>query len=91
MNLRLPHGIDHEVPRWAAVYSMFSEVLRLIPPEEDNNMEEEQRGSDDIAERDHGYAEAVSITNSRSDDVTTYNEPLGSGFSLGELDALLRF
>lgn len=34
-NLPLPRGIDHEVPRWSAVYSMFAEVLNLIPPEED--------------------------------------------------------
>lgn len=76
---------------------MFSEVLRLIPPEmndDDNDMKEEKVSSGDIAdkaERDRGYAEAVSITNSTSDDVKTYKEPLGSGFSLGELDALLRF
>lgn len=31
--LPLPHGIDHEVPRWSAIYSMFSEVMRIIPPE----------------------------------------------------------
>ncbi|KAB8264999.1 hypothetical protein BDV32DRAFT_145033 [Aspergillus pseudonomiae] len=30
----LPPGIDHEVPlpRWSAIYSLVSEVLRLIPP-----------------------------------------------------------
>jgi hypothetical protein len=31
---KLPRGIDHEVPRWSVIYSMFSETLRLIPPEE---------------------------------------------------------
>ncbi|KAE8327962.1 hypothetical protein BDV39DRAFT_204366 [Aspergillus sergii] len=31
---RLPPGIDHEIPlpRWSAAYSLFSEVMRLIPP-----------------------------------------------------------
>ncbi|KAE8421004.1 hypothetical protein BDV36DRAFT_292679 [Aspergillus pseudocaelatus] len=33
-NLPLPRGIDHEVPRWAAVYSMFQEVLHFLPPED---------------------------------------------------------
>lgn len=33
-DLPLPHGIDHEVPRWSAVYSLFSEVLRLLPSDE---------------------------------------------------------
>ncbi|KAB8218896.1 hypothetical protein BDV33DRAFT_204942 [Aspergillus novoparasiticus] len=30
----LPPGIDHEIPlpRWSAVYPLFSEVMRLIPP-----------------------------------------------------------
>lgn len=32
-DLPLPRGIDHEVPRWSAMYSMFSEVLSLIPPD----------------------------------------------------------
>ncbi|KAB8212139.1 hypothetical protein BDV34DRAFT_63811 [Aspergillus parasiticus] len=33
-NLPLPRGIDHEVPRWAAVYSMVQEVLHFLPPED---------------------------------------------------------
>lgn len=32
-DLPLPHGIDHEVPRWSVMYSMFSEALRLFPPQ----------------------------------------------------------
>jgi hypothetical protein len=27
----LPQGIDHEVPRWSAVYSIYSEMRRLLP------------------------------------------------------------
>ncbi|KAJ5384352.1 hypothetical protein N7517_002263 [Penicillium concentricum] len=27
----LPKGIDHEVPRWSAVYSSYSEIRRLLP------------------------------------------------------------
>ncbi|KAJ5188828.1 hypothetical protein N7491_005149 [Penicillium cf. griseofulvum] len=27
----LPMGIDHEVPRWSAVYSSYSEIRRLLP------------------------------------------------------------
>ncbi|KAJ5160535.1 uncharacterized protein N7482_007539 [Penicillium canariense] len=41
-DLPLPHGIDHEVPRWSAVYSMFSEMMRLIPPGENGEGEENE-------------------------------------------------
>ena len=27
----LPRGIDHEIPRWSAVYSSYSEMRRLLP------------------------------------------------------------
>lgn len=27
----LPKGIDHEIPRWSAVYSFYSEMCRLLP------------------------------------------------------------
>ncbi|KAJ5399232.1 hypothetical protein N7465_009721 [Penicillium sp. CMV-2018d] len=27
----LPRGIDHEIPRWSAVYSSYSELRRLLP------------------------------------------------------------
>ncbi|KAJ5283384.1 hypothetical protein N7505_001364 [Penicillium chrysogenum] len=27
----LPKGIDHEIPRWSAVYSFYSEMRRLLP------------------------------------------------------------
>ncbi|KAJ5209135.1 hypothetical protein N7449_003514 [Penicillium cf. viridicatum] len=27
----LPRGIDHEIPRWSAVYSHYSEIRRLLP------------------------------------------------------------
>ncbi|CAG7947730.1 unnamed protein product [Penicillium nalgiovense] len=27
----LPKGIDHEIPRWSAVYSSYSEMRRLLP------------------------------------------------------------
>jgi hypothetical protein len=28
----LPPGIDHDIPRWSAVYSCYSEMQRLLPP-----------------------------------------------------------
>ncbi|CAI7648883.1 unnamed protein product [Penicillium bialowiezense] len=28
----LPPGIDHEIPRWSAMYSFYSEMQRLLPP-----------------------------------------------------------
>lgn len=46
-NLPLPRGIDHEVPRWSAVYSMFAEVLNLIPPEDDEMTTSEYEDEDD--------------------------------------------
>lgn len=49
-DLPLPHGIDHEVPRWSAMYSMFSEALRLIPPE--GFQTNEKRKRDVSAERE---------------------------------------
>lgn len=104
LNLPLPHGIDHEVPRWAAVYSIFSEMLRLIPPEvncdgehdghnDANEQQNQQDQKDNTAERENGLlSDAVSATNPTNDEMKMpYNEHLGSGFSLGELDALLRF
>ncbi|KAJ5748926.1 uncharacterized protein N7511_010622, partial [Penicillium nucicola] len=30
--LPFPKGIDHEVPRWSAAFSMFSEMRRLLAP-----------------------------------------------------------
>jgi hypothetical protein len=27
----LPPGIDHEIPRWSAMYSFYSEMQRLLP------------------------------------------------------------
>lgn len=108
LNFPYPHGIDHEVPRWAAVYSAFSEVLRLIPPEgecgdggydsNDDSMEAEegQDLKDTVSGRENGDSEIpASIPNPThepmTDDVNSHNQHLGSGFSLGELDALLRF
>ncbi|KAJ5551182.1 hypothetical protein N7461_005880 [Penicillium sp. DV-2018c] len=31
LDLPLPSGIDHEVPRWSAFYSIYSEMRRLLP------------------------------------------------------------
>jgi hypothetical protein len=74
---------------------MFSEVLRLIPPEmNDGTCAEKHQGqqhtNETMSGRNNEHA-GDSITTSTSDDMKTYNEPLGSGFTLGELDALLRF
>jgi hypothetical protein len=107
LNFPYPHGIDHEVPRWAAVYSAFSEVLRLIPPEEygdggydrnDDSMGQEegrQDLKDSVSGRENGDSEIhASIPNPMHEPMTHDVKPhqhLGSGFSLGELDALLRF
>jgi hypothetical protein len=74
---------------------MFSEVLRLIPSEmNDGNHDEEDQGqqhTDDTMIGPNNEYAGDSIMSSTSDEMKTYNEPLGSGFSLGELDALLRF
>lgn len=44
-DLPLPHGIDHEVPRWSAVYSLFSEMLRLLPSDETEIASDSNPGS----------------------------------------------
>lgn len=46
-NLRMPQGIDHEIPRWSAAYSMFTEVLKLIPPEEHSPSQQHDATSSD--------------------------------------------
>lgn len=83
------------------MYSLFSEMLRLIPPEvncdgeydshNDTNYQQDQK--DNTAGRENGLpSDAISVTNPTNEDVKMpYNEHLASGFSLGELDALLRF
>ncbi|RAQ41002.1 hypothetical protein AFGD_007147 [Aspergillus flavus] len=48
-NLPLPRGIDHEVPRWAAVYSMVQEVLHFFPPEDNIS---DHHGDIEAPERD---------------------------------------
>lgn len=86
------------------MYSLFSEMLRLLPPEvncdgeydshHDANEEQDQQDrKDNTAGRENGLpSDAVPVTNPTNDDVKMpYNEHLASGFSLGELDALLRF
>lgn len=50
-DLPLPQGIDHEVPRWSAVYSMFSEALRLLPQE---GLHMNDRRRRDSVEREQG-------------------------------------
>ncbi|OGM49480.1 hypothetical protein ABOM_001705 [Aspergillus bombycis] len=51
-NLPLPRGIDHEVPRWAAVYSMVEEVLHFLPPQDSISDQEEELRSPD-SEKSH--------------------------------------
>lgn len=84
---------------------MFSEMLRLIPPEanideegeyDDNDWEAKEENINGIMTGREGEEEAVSIPDSTNesmiDDVEIpCNGPLASGFSLSELDALLRF
>ncbi|KNG87448.1 hypothetical protein ANOM_004263 [Aspergillus nomiae NRRL 13137] len=54
-NLPLPRGIDHEVPRWAAVYSMAEEVMRFLPPQDSISDQEEELTIPD-SERSHSDA-----------------------------------
>lgn len=131
-NIPLPHGIDHEVPRWSAMYSMFSEMMRLIPPErtgvDSEGGDDTTRGDDedDDTTEKGGY---ISEQHSRprpsrneqhvTQDMNTHDEDskmwdpsvpslsvnpatgreedisrqgtVHPAFSLGDLDALLRF
>jgi hypothetical protein len=131
-NIPLPHGIDHEVPRWSAMYSMFSEMMRLIPPErtvvdseglddstaryedEDESTEEEGHVSEQHSrpsrDEQHHTQENMDMDMQEGDlktwDLSAPNLSANPGtdrvdisrqgtvhpaFSLGDLDALLRF
>ncbi|KAJ6019151.1 hypothetical protein N7522_001218 [Penicillium canescens] len=59
--LPFPKGIDHEIPRWSAAFSMFSEVRRLLAPpspeSEEDCAEEESGDLQDIAVADERVGE----------------------------------
>lgn len=62
-DLPLPHGIDHEVPRWSAVYSMFSEALRLLPPEGNRPNDERKRAVSTERDQSSNRKRTCSISN----------------------------
>ena len=95
-DLPLPHGIDHEVPRWSAMYSMFSEALSLIPPEGFQTNEKRKRTVSPEREQSSDWKRSCPTTNNtpsnsdtrageikdESDDVTiTTNETDGTRLS----------
>ncbi|KOS39873.1 hypothetical protein ACN38_g9274 [Penicillium nordicum] len=45
----LPMGIDHEIPRWSAVYSFYSEMRRLLPSLTSTSPSLSSEMEDDIA------------------------------------------
>lgn len=69
-DLPLPHGIDHEVPRWSAMYSMFSEALRLIPPEEFQTNEKRKRTVSPEREQSSDRKRSCPTTNTLSNSDT---------------------
>ncbi|KAJ5233897.1 uncharacterized protein N7469_005663 [Penicillium citrinum] len=60
-NLRMPRGIDHEVPRWSAAYSMFTEVLKLIPPEEYSPTQQDDATSSEEENNQQGRTDSDRI------------------------------
>ncbi|OQD85873.1 hypothetical protein PENANT_c009G04964 [Penicillium antarcticum] len=49
--LPFPKGIDHEIPRWSAAFSMFSEMRRLLAPpspESEEDCAEEEGEGDEV-------------------------------------------
>jgi hypothetical protein len=74
-NLPLPQGIDHEVPRWSAIYSMYSEALRLIPPEGFQ--------ASDKRKRDVSITREQSLDRKRS--CSTTNHPFNSNTRAGDI------
>ncbi|KAJ5432528.1 uncharacterized protein N7458_011684 [Penicillium daleae] len=66
-NLPLPQGIDHEVPRWSAMYSMFTEALRLIPPEGFQMNDTRKRAVSMEREQSPDRKKSCSVSNNSSD------------------------
>ncbi|KAJ5365243.1 hypothetical protein N7517_008129 [Penicillium concentricum] len=50
LDLPLPQGIDHEVPRWSALYSFYSEICRLLPPSGNDDSDLDHIGSPSSAQ-----------------------------------------
>lgn len=73
-NLPLPHGIDHEVPRWSAMYSMFSETLRLIPPEGFQTNEKQNQAVFPEREQSSDRKQSCPTTNTPSNSDTRAGE-----------------
>lgn len=53
----LPPGIDHEIPRWSAMYSFFSEMQRLLPPSPSPSLSPELEDDDPPAPGGSGEME----------------------------------
>ncbi|KAJ5338447.1 hypothetical protein N7452_005175 [Penicillium brevicompactum] len=53
----LPPGIDHEIPRWSAMYSFFSEMQRLLPPSPSPSLSPELEDDDPPAPGGSGEIE----------------------------------
>lgn len=60
LDLPLPQGIDHEVPRWSALYSGYSEICRLLPPAGKDDSDLDHVGSP-LAARLESYPDLYKI------------------------------